>query len=224
MSRTLCPGQDMRFWRPEDIFDVKCATCGHVLEFFKDEARRICPRCGTTIRNPKLSLGCAQWCEHARECLGFDPAELEEEEMPRTALVDRLVMGMRRVFVEDGEAVDRAFEVLGNAREIMEGESADPKVVMAAAVLHGVDPGKAVELMEEAGMEKGDASRVLRVMAGLASGDSDDSPEFRVVWDARALEAMEAGMEGVEAADVEGRFLTGRGRKLALERIGKRRS
>jgi len=71
MSYTRCPGQDTRFWRPEDIFTVPCATCKAPLEFFKDESSRRCPRCGERTQNPRLSFGCAQWCEHAEECLGF---------------------------------------------------------------------------------------------------------------------------------------------------------
>jgi len=33
-----CPGQDMRFWKPGDIFDTQCPKCGRRIEFFKDES------------------------------------------------------------------------------------------------------------------------------------------------------------------------------------------
>jgi hypothetical protein len=75
MDRTMCPGQDTRYWRPDDIFNVPCASCGASIEFFKDDAARRCPKCGTRVRNPRLSMGCAQWCSHAKECLGYDPSE-----------------------------------------------------------------------------------------------------------------------------------------------------
>lgn len=32
-----CPGQDRRYWKPGDIFDVECPQCGNGVEFFKDE-------------------------------------------------------------------------------------------------------------------------------------------------------------------------------------------
>ena len=32
-----CPGQDMRYWKPGDIFNAKCPKCGGTVEFFKDE-------------------------------------------------------------------------------------------------------------------------------------------------------------------------------------------
>jgi len=74
MTRAQCPGQDTRYWRPGDIFNVTCAACGKDVEFFKDDAKRRCGTCGAEIRNPRLSAGCAGWCEHAKECLGYDPA------------------------------------------------------------------------------------------------------------------------------------------------------
>ena len=64
-----CPGQDMRFWRPGDIFQIPCPKCGTTVEFFKDEVRRKC-RCGHEIVNPKMDFGCAQWCQYAEQCVG----------------------------------------------------------------------------------------------------------------------------------------------------------
>ena len=40
-----CPGQDMRYWKYDSIFEVKCPHCGEKVEFFKDEASRKCPNC-----------------------------------------------------------------------------------------------------------------------------------------------------------------------------------
>jgi hypothetical protein len=65
-----CPGQDTRNWKPGDIFESPCPGCGMPVEFFKDEAMRRCKGCGRRVRNPRLDLGCAEWCEHAAECLG----------------------------------------------------------------------------------------------------------------------------------------------------------
>ena len=65
-----CPGQDQRFWKPEDIFEVACPNCGNDMEFFKDEASLVCKSCKTKVRNPKIDLGCAEWCEFADKCVG----------------------------------------------------------------------------------------------------------------------------------------------------------
>jgi len=64
-----CPGQDTRQWKPKDIFEAPCPACGRRVEFFKDDTSRKCPRCGYTFRNPKLDLGCAEWCPYADKCL-----------------------------------------------------------------------------------------------------------------------------------------------------------
>jgi len=68
-----CPGQDTRYWKPDDIFDCRCTSCGATLEFFKDESARRCPSCGFRMKNPRLDLGCAEWCPYGPQCLGTEP-------------------------------------------------------------------------------------------------------------------------------------------------------
>ena len=71
-----CPGQDTQFWTPEDIYEVDCPNCKGKVEFWKDDVYRRCKKCNTRLRNPKLDLGCAAWCPHAKYCIGKDLAEL----------------------------------------------------------------------------------------------------------------------------------------------------
>ena len=63
-----CPGQDTRYWKPGDIFDIKCPVCKSRVEFFKDDSSRACKKCGNTFFNPKKDLGCAEYCEFAEQC------------------------------------------------------------------------------------------------------------------------------------------------------------
>jgi DNA-directed RNA polymerase subunit RPC12/RpoP len=65
-----CPGQDTRQWGPESIYEVECRSCGASVEFFKDEVRRRCPKCGDKVLNAQMDLGCAEWCQYAEECVG----------------------------------------------------------------------------------------------------------------------------------------------------------
>ena len=65
-----CPGQNMRFWGPGDIFDVPCPQCGEAVEFFRDDSKRRCANCGKLIFNPRQNFSCAAWCPAARDCLG----------------------------------------------------------------------------------------------------------------------------------------------------------
>lgn len=48
----------------------KCPECGGEVEVFSTDVKVTCPDCGTVIYNDDLT--CAQWCRHARECLGED--------------------------------------------------------------------------------------------------------------------------------------------------------
>jgi hypothetical protein len=68
MADHMCPGQDTRYWKPEDLFDTPCVHCGNMVEFFKDDAMRDCPFCGKLTLNPKQDLTCGSWCKHTEEC------------------------------------------------------------------------------------------------------------------------------------------------------------
>jgi len=68
MSPMQCPGQDKRYWRPEDIAEHPCPHCGTVIEFWKDDASLRCPGCGQRMTNPRFDDGCAAWCSHAERC------------------------------------------------------------------------------------------------------------------------------------------------------------
>ncbi len=65
---TGCPGRDLSSWTPDDIFEVACGACGTAVEFFKDDAKRMCPGCGACIPNPRQKVGCAAWCASADKC------------------------------------------------------------------------------------------------------------------------------------------------------------
>ena len=65
-----CPGQDRRYWKPEDIFEDVCPNCGNILEFWKTDIRVRCEKCRRLVSNPRFDLGCAAWCPYAEYCLG----------------------------------------------------------------------------------------------------------------------------------------------------------
>ena len=74
-----CPGQNGASWKPEDVFEIECSGCGTQVEFFRDDAWRECPQCGQMVKNPRVNLGCAQWCGAAEQCLGIPEDERGEE-------------------------------------------------------------------------------------------------------------------------------------------------
>lgn len=77
MPALRCPGQNMRFWKPEDISETPSPHCKHLVEFWKDEPSQQCAGCGKEVRNPKIDLGCAAWRPYAAQCLGIKEDQTE---------------------------------------------------------------------------------------------------------------------------------------------------
>ena len=73
MPSPSCPGQNRRYWTPDDICTVPCPDCEYEVELFKDEGKRRCPRCGNTVYNPRVLQSCAAWCAYADACVGEIP-------------------------------------------------------------------------------------------------------------------------------------------------------
>ncbi len=203
-TKSKCPGQDTAFWKPGDIFDVECAGCGTEIEFFKDDASRRCGKCGTLVKNPKLSLGCAQWCEHAKDCLGYDPKEQRDEDIEGSTLADELIGAMKNEFGDDQKRITHALSVLEYSEEIMKEEGGDPKVVIAVAILHDIGiqeaekkhgscaakyqemegPAIAERILKEINFDPSAISDVVEIVGNHHSARCRITPEFKIVWDA----------------------------------------
>jgi hypothetical protein len=138
------------------------------------------------VQNPKLNLGCAQWCEHAKQCLGYDPKEVLLSEGDDTSLVDKLIDGLKRALGSDQEKTSQALTVLEQAKEILKRrgpEGLDPKVVLAVALLGALNAAVAREVMDQAGLHWEAADRV----EALIKGEDPEAQEALVVSDARRL-------------------------------------
>jgi hypothetical protein len=217
MAIAQCPGQDKRFWKPEDIFESPCPHCGAAIEFWKDDPRRRCRGCGRTVANPRFDMGCAKWCKFAEACLGR-PAAGDE-----TAICDALIAEMKAVFGDDPRRmhpprvrtgprrvcgrVGHALEVLDWAEQILSREGGDPLVVRAAAVLHDIGiqaaerkhgsnaghfqelegPPIARPILERLGVDAERTDHILRIIGSHHSARGIDTPEFRIIWDADRL-------------------------------------
>ena len=134
-----CPGQDMRFWKPGDIFEIQCPKCGGKVEFFRDEIKRRC-HCGHEIVNSKLDFGCAQWCPYAEQCVGSVPEEAKARQKmeEKNSLRERISMEMKKHFGKDFKRTNHALKVARYAEEILKVEGGDPLVVLGAAYLHDI--------------------------------------------------------------------------------------
>ena len=50
-----CPKEEQRGWTPGDYYDVDCPGCGQTMEFYKEEEKRKCSKCGQMVVNPKYN-------------------------------------------------------------------------------------------------------------------------------------------------------------------------
>ncbi len=205
MTQSICPGQDSRYWKPGDIFEVKCSACGGSVEFFKDEVSRRC-RCGQRIENPRVGLGCARWCGRAEQCLGRNRGDIAQSNVPSPLKV-RLIESMKAQFGSDAKRVAHALAVLSHAEAIRRGEGGDGPVVTAAALLHDIGiqaaeqkhgssapryqemegPPIAKGIMEHLGMDKDVIEHVCRIVGSHHSARDIDTLEFRIIWDADTI-------------------------------------
>ncbi len=132
-----CPGQDSRYWSGEDVFEAECPNCGHMVEFFKDDAQQKCRKCGERLLNPKMDFGCASYCPHAEQCLGSMPPELIAQQ--GDLFKDRIAIAMRRYFGSDSRRIQHALDVAEHAEVIGKAqEDGDMMVIMACAYLHDI--------------------------------------------------------------------------------------
>jgi len=196
-----CPGQDQRFWKPEDIFDVNCPGCNKPVEFFKDEPKLKCRNCGQVVVNPKIDLGCAQWCQYAEQCLAVS---VKNE---ATIMREKLIREMMNVFGADQRRIDHALAVLNYAEQIQTAEGGDPLVVKAAAILHDIGiheaehkydssagkyqeiegPPIARKILDKYDLDETLIGHICKIIANHHSAKDIDTLEFRIVWDADRL-------------------------------------
>ena len=199
-----CPGQDQRFWKPGDVFEVQCARCGTSVEFFKDEPKLKCHNCGNIVVNPKIDFGCAEWCQHAEQCL--DIAAMKDV----CSIRDKLIGEMKRVFGSDHKRIEHALAVLDYAEKIQRSEGGDSLIVKAAAILHdigiqqaerkyGSSAGKyqeiegpiiAGQILAKYDLDKDTMEHIIKIIANHHSAKDIDTVEFRCVWDADWLVNM----------------------------------
>ena len=162
MEQMKCPGQDTRYWKPGDIFAAECPKCGAEIEFFKDDTRRRCAWCGHMFYNPKIELGCAEWCQYAEKCV----PDLVKAKKAAQTFKEILAGQVQNYLQADPAAWEETEAALNYAQELLKAEGGDPKVVLAAILLHRVDEAKAREFLAELETEPELAADILELIAG----------------------------------------------------------
>jgi len=143
-----CPGQDIRHWKSEAVFDVKCPNCRQKIEFFKDDTTRKCHNCGHKFINPKMDFGCASYCQYAAQCVVDFPEELKAQR--ETMLKDQIAVAMKRHFKKNFKRINRAMRLAYYAEQIGKNENGNLAVVLAAAYLYDIDKAAQVKISAKA--------------------------------------------------------------------------
>jgi len=230
-----CPGQDQRFWKPDDIFEVKCLNCGKPIEFFKDEPKLKCSSCKHMVVNPRIDLGCAQWCQYAKQCVG-------DSTVTNISIIrDKLIDEMKKVFGKDRRRIGHALSVLNYAEKIQSAEGGDPLVVKAAAILHDIGiheaerkygssasryqeiegPPIAEKILRNYDLSNEVIEHICKIIANHHSAKDIDTIEFRCVCDADWLVNISQDYKDKSCQQlqeiIDSVFKTDTGRKIAMD-------
>lgn len=191
-----CPGQDPRYWKFDAIFETQCPHCGSSIEFFKDETRRKCKKCGNKVLNPKMDFGCAAHCKFAEQCFGELPPELMKEK--ENLFKDRVAVEAKLALKQNFKLIARAAKVARYADKMVSTEQCDPAVVLSAAYLHEVDTVQGVDelsqvkaILEKLGAVETLIEEVNDLIHAVRSGEAVDSPNYKVFHDARRIVILE---------------------------------
>jgi hypothetical protein len=228
-----CPGQDTRYWKPGDIFDVDCPHCGNKVEFFKDEATRKCSKCKNKIVNPRMNFGCAGYCQFAEQCLGDLGPELLAKR--NDLFKDRLAIEVKKHLGRDFQKIAHITNTARLAEEIARGEKAVPALAICAAYLHifcelqteqEMTTGRktAGDILEQLGAGPELAGKVLDIIDRFIAGESGDSLDAKMFLDAHIIASYEEKRHGSheaqsnESGDIQKQCLTDTGRKLLIRK------
>jgi hypothetical protein len=195
-----CPGQDTRYWKPGDIFDVDCPHCGNTVEFFKDEATRKCSRCKNKIVNPRMNFGCAGYCQFAQQCLGdLGPELLAKRD---DLFKDRLAVEVKSRLGRDFSKIAHIINVARYAEEIAREEKSVPALAICAAYLHVFCESRteqetvigrktAADILEKLGAGPELTEKVLDIIDRFITGESGDSIDAKVFFSAHLIASRE---------------------------------
>ncbi len=167
-------------------------------------------------------------------------ASLAEEQHQ---FLDRVQAVMESYFAGEVEKIAQSHEVVADTMQLLPFVDADPLVTIAAAYLQGIGsleaerkygrldgqlleqegPPVARMLLADAGANEAFIEQVCQLLAYIETPRGVDSPEFRVLWDARAMNGMAQLVTGKSELAVESildsAFVTEAGHRLARARF-----
>ena len=209
-----CPGQDQRYWNPNDIFEVNCPNCSYSIEFCKDEPKRKCPRCTQLTWNPKIDIGCAQWCQYAAQCFG--------NSSPDDILCQKLIARVKDIKNLNQSQVDHLQQLIKFADEIQHGSGGNPLVIKASAILLKLqDQVLATKLLTENNLDAETIDQVVKIITNPSAAKTTQTIEHKIIMDADRLAAFNKDKNRANHPEIYNSFidsfLTSKARRLAQE-------
>ena len=232
-----CPGQNTMFWKPDDIFDVRCPNCDRPVEFWKDDSKRTCD-CGHRFLNPKRDLGCLEYCKYAEQCM----PEMFQGESLKALYRDRLLVTAKIKMKPDDASLERSQKIAELVEEILDEEGGQPKVVFAATILgnlvlnsqaHGEQSASSAQgdspsaitrkVLADIGTEKEVTDQVCQIIENRINGTSSEDLDSKIVSDALMLADLldkkalleEAALERL----IDSKIQTETGKRVAREQL-----
>ncbi len=217
-----CPGQDRRYWTGEPTFELPCPKCGTVVELFRDEMSGRCPQCGHRFPNPKAAMGCARWCPQARECVGLVPLDTAPAARADASLAARLIQALERELGSDPPRLAHALLVFQHAKQLLEQEGGDPRLILAAAVMLQfisddpanlkkiadrpcvlADSGPAERILQPAGLQRDTIRAICQLIRTYRTMADRNTTELKVISDADRLAQLTHDGRGTAPVDLE---------------------
>jgi hypothetical protein len=232
----------MQFWKPGDIFEVKCPACQRTVEFFKDDTARRCGHCGHRFANPKMDFGCAAYCPYAEQCLGDLPPEVAAQQ--EHLLKDKVAVAVKQYYGRDFRRIGHAGRVARYAEQLARDEGAALAPVLVAAYLlevdrtaagdnggspvdghSGAEAAVARAILDRVHARADLAAAVCALLAEWRQADARSALEARVLHDADRLARLEVrqrdgNLDALTLAAAETDCQTPAGRQRAAALLG----
>lgn len=184
-----CPGQDMQFWKEEAIFEVPCASCGHSIEFYKDDTNRKCASCGNRMVNPRMDFGCAAYCQFAEQCLGTLPEEFVGQQ--DNLLKDRVAVEVKRNLKSDFRRIGRIMRQARYAEQLARDEGANLGITLCTVYLLEIGEVEAIAILDKLSANKQLIKEVCALIQTCQRCNQVETTEQQVLADATLLAEIE---------------------------------
>lgn len=184
-----CPGQDMKYWKADAIFETQCPKCSATVEFYKDDTNRRCGKCGQRMVNPHMDFGCASYCQYAEQCLGALPEDFAG--VREQLLKDKVAVEVKRALGSDFRRIRQVTATARFAENIGKAEGGKLPILLCAAYLESLDVTEARAILARVGAGAEMIEEVVQVMIETTDPHRGHSQEAIILRDALTLQHLD---------------------------------